>query len=123
MSNQRNRILLLGNKGQLGWELNRCLATLGKLTALDYPHIDFLDLAALQRIIREHKPQVIVNAAAYTAVDKAEEQPELAFGINSTAPGVIAETSKETNALLVHYSTDYVFDGCSEDSYTEKEGT
>jgi len=109
----------LGNKGQLGWELNRCLATLGKLTALDYPHIDFLDLAALQRIIREHNPQVIVNAAAYTAVDKAEEQPELAFGINSTAPGVIAETSKETNALLVHYSTDYVFDGSSGRLYIE----
>jgi dTDP-4-dehydrorhamnose reductase len=119
MSNQRNRILLLGNTGQLGWELNRCLATLGELTALDYPHIDYLELTALQQIIKEHKPQVIVNAAAFTAVDKAEEQPEMAFGINSTAPGVIAETSKKINALLIHFSTEYVFDGSSGKPYKE----
>ncbi len=111
----------MGNTGQLGWELNRCLATLGELTALDYPHIDFLKLETLQRIIQEYKPQVIVNAAAYTAVDKAEEQPELAFTVNSTAPGVLAEISKKTKTLLIHYSTDYVFDGISGRIYNEND--
>ena len=111
----------MGNTGQLGWEINRCLATVGRLTALDYPHIDFLKPDTLQHIVKEYKPQVIVNAAAYTAVDEAEEQPELAYTINSTAPGVLAEASIKINALLIHYSTDYVFDGNLGRPYNEND--
>jgi dTDP-4-dehydrorhamnose reductase len=110
------KILLLGKNGQVGWELQRALAPLGELTALDRHGCngltgDLTDLEGLRRTVRELKPQVIVNAAAYTAVDRAEEEHELATLINAEAPGMLAAEAISLGALLVHYSTDYVFDG------------
>lgn len=111
-----HRILLLGKNGQVGWELQRALAPLGELIALDFdsppPHrADFSQPEALAAIVRELKPAVVVNAAAHTAVDKAESEPELARAINATAPGVLAREAAALGAWFVHYSTDYVFDG------------
>ncbi|MDP3084438.1 MAG: dTDP-4-dehydrorhamnose reductase [Rubrivivax sp.] len=110
------KILLLGKNGQVGWELQRSLAPLGDVTALDFDstgpwRADFSDPEALAPMIRALAPDVIVNSAAHTAVDKAESEPELARCINAGAPGVIAREAKALGALLVHYSTDYVFDG------------
>lgn len=110
------KILLLGKNGQVGWELQRALAPLGEVVALDRHGRNGLtgnlaDLDGLRRTLRELKPPVIVNAAAYTAVDRAEEERELATLINTEAPRVLAEEVKALGALLVHYSTDYVFDG------------
>ena len=110
------RILLLGKNGQVGWELQRALAPLGELTACDFDSpgslkADFLQPDTLPALIRATAPQLIVNAAAHTAVDKAESEPELARTINATACGVIAREAAARGALLVHYSTDYVFDG------------
>jgi dTDP-4-dehydrorhamnose reductase len=109
------KILLFGKNGQLGWELQRSLAPLGEIVALDFDSADFCgdftrpdDLA---ETVRRVKPQVVVNAAAYTAVDKAESEPALARTINALAPGALAQAAEETGAWLVHYSTDYVFDG------------
>lgn len=113
------RILLLGKNGQVGWELQRTLAPLGRVWALDYPEIDFVEGAALRKLVLEHKPQIVVNACAYTAVDKAESEPERAMLINGLAPGVLAEAAKQTGALLVHYSTDYVYDGTKRMPYVE----
>jgi len=104
-------ILLLGNTGQVGFELQRTLALLGKVTALDFPEVDFLQLDQLAALVRKHNPAVIVNAAAYTAVDKAESDSATAHTINGAAVGVLAAQAKQLNALLVHYSTDYVFNG------------
>lgn len=117
------RILLLGKTGQLGWELNRCLAPLGEVIALDYPEIDLSAPDSIRLTVREAAPQVIFNATAYTAVDRAESEPELAYAINSTAPGVLAEEAKALNAALIHYSTDYVFDGALDRPYTEADPT
>ena len=109
------KILLLGKNGQLGWELQRSLAPLGELVTLDRHGTDLCgDLANLQGLaetVRRVRPNVIVNAAAYTAVDKAESEPELARTLNALAPGVLAQEAAALGALLVHYSTDYVFDG------------
>ena len=110
------KILLLGKNGQVGWELQRSLEPLGQLIALDRQTADGLcgdltDLAAVRATIRQIKPDVIVNAAAYTAVDKAESEPELAFIVNGQAMQVLAEEAAALNAWLVHYSTDYVFNG------------
>ncbi|TDV61887.1 dTDP-4-dehydrorhamnose reductase [Pseudomonas sp. LP_7_YM] len=114
------KILLLGKNGQVGWELQRALSVLGEVTALDrhptstaYGTLvgDLSDLAGLREAIRSVSPQVIVNAAAYTAVDKAETERELAHTINALASQVLAEEAKRLDALLMHYSTDYVFDG------------
>jgi dTDP-4-dehydrorhamnose reductase len=109
------RILLLGKGGQVGWELQRSLATLGELTALDFDSTelsaDFTRPESLAATVRTVRPDVIVNAAAHTAVDKAESEPELARAINATAPGVLAREAAATGAWLMHYSTDYVFDG------------
>jgi len=104
-------ILLLGNNGQVGFELQRTLAPLGKVTALDFPDVDFLQLDQLAELVRKYNPAVIVNAAAYTAVDKAESDSATAHTINGTAVGVLAAQANQLNALLVHYSTDYVFNG------------
>lgn len=117
------KILLLGKNGQVGWELQRTLAPLGQVWALDYPEIDFAEGAALRKLVLEHQPQIIVNACAYTAVDKAESEPERAMLINGLAPGVLAETAKQTGALLVHYSTDYVYDGTKRMPYLETDAT
>ncbi len=115
------RILLTGRNGQVGWELEQSLAGLGQVAAFD---IEGMDLAAPDQIVarvREIKPDVIVNAAAYTAVDAAEKEPELAMAINGMAPGVLAEEAKRLGSLLVHYSTDYVFDGRKRGPYTEED--
>jgi len=115
------KILLLGNTGQVGWELNRTLLTLGELVALDYPQIDMADPVSIRSVIREHKPNLIVNATAYTNVDKAESEPDLAMAINGTGPGILAEEARRLNSALIHYSTDYVFDGTKGEPYTEED--
>jgi dTDP-4-dehydrorhamnose reductase len=115
------KILLLGNTGQVGWELNRTLLTLGELTALDYPQIDMADQDCIRRIVRESQPDIIVNATAYTNVDKAESEPDLAMAINGIGPGVLAEEAKRLGAALIHYSTDFVFDGTKGEAYTEED--
>ncbi|HAE85751.1 MAG TPA: dTDP-4-dehydrorhamnose reductase [Anaerolineaceae bacterium] len=115
------RILLIGKNGQLGWELQRCLAPLGEVVTYDYPEIDLGKPASLPGLVREVNPQVIVNAAAYTNVDKAESEAELARQINSVAPGVLAEEAKRLNAAFIHYSTDYVFDGRKGAPYVESD--
>ena len=117
------KILLLGKNGQVGWELQRSLAPLGELIALDRHSPDLCgDLAKLQGLadtVRAVRPDVIVNAAAHTAVDKAESEPELARTLNALAPGVLAQEAAKIGALLVHYSTDYVFDGSGTRPWTE----
>lgn len=115
------KILLLGNTGQVGWELNRTLLTLGELTALDYPQIDMADPDSIRTLVQEIQPQIIVNATAYTNVDKAESEPKLAMAINSTGPGILAQEAKKIGAALIHYSTDYVFDGTKGLPYTEED--
>jgi dTDP-4-dehydrorhamnose reductase len=105
------RILLIGKNGQIGWELQRTLTGLGELTATGRQELDLSDPANIRQAVQDILPDLIVNAAAYTAVDKAEEEPELAMALNSTAPGILAEEAKKTGATLIHYSTDYVFDG------------
>jgi dTDP-4-dehydrorhamnose reductase len=115
------RILLLGKYGQLGWELHRCLGPLGEVIALDYPEIDLsLPDQALQAV-RQAKPQVIVNASAYTAVDRAESEPHIAQAINARTPGALADEARRCGAALIHYSTDYVFDGSQRQPYVESD--
>ena len=117
------KILLLGKGGQVGWELQRSLSPLGELVALDFDSTelcgDFTNPAGLAETVRQVRPQLIVNAAAHTAVDKAESEPELARLINATSPGVLAEQAQKLGAWLVHYSTDYVFDGSGTRAWTE----
>ncbi|WP_348683251.1 dTDP-4-dehydrorhamnose reductase [Acidovorax soli] len=117
------KILLLGKNGQVGWELQRSLAPLGELVALDRHSTDFCgDLSNLQGLaetVRAVRPDVIVNAAAHTAVDKAESEPDLARTLNATAPGVLAQEAHQLGAWLVHYSTDYVFDGSGSQPWKE----
>jgi dTDP-4-dehydrorhamnose reductase len=115
------RILLTGKNGQVGWELQHTLATLGEVTAVDRNDVDLADADAIRRIVRQTKPTVIVNAAAYTAVDQAESEPELAMAVNGTAPGILAEEAKHLGAAIVHYSTDYVFDGDKKTPYIEED--
>ena len=112
-------ILLTGKNGQVGWELQRTLAPLGQVAAVDQQEMDLTDPDSIRKIVREIRPGLIVNAAAYTAVDKAESEPDLAVAINGTAPGIMAEEAKRLNAALIHYSTDYVFDGSKKHPYTE----
>lgn len=114
-----SKILLLGNTGQLGWELNRTLLTLGDLIALDYPQIDMASPSNIRANVQETKPDLIINATAYTDVDKAESEPELAKAINATGVEILAEEAKKRGAALIHYSTDYVFDGKKGSPYTE----
>lgn len=120
------KILLLGKHGQVGWELQRSLAPLGDLTALDRHSVDAEggcgDLAQLERLretVHRLRPEVIVNAAAYTAVDRAESEPDLARLVNTLAPGALAQAAESVGALLVHYSSDYVFDGSGRDPWRE----
>jgi dTDP-4-dehydrorhamnose reductase len=121
------KILLLGKNGQVGWELQRSLALLGEVVALDCDSTnhcgDLTDVEGIARTIRAEAPAVIVNAAAHTAVDKAESEPELVRTINALAPGVIAQEAKRSGAWLVHYSTDYVFDGSGEKPWLESDPT
>ncbi len=104
-------VLLLGKGGQVGWELQRALAPLGQVVAHDADTADFSQPDQVAALVQSVRPDVIVNAAAHTAVDKAESEPELACVINATTPGAIAQAAARLDALLVHYSTDYVFDG------------
>jgi dTDP-4-dehydrorhamnose reductase len=119
------KILLLGKNGQLGWELQRSLAPLGELVAPDRHGADLCgDLARLQGLaetVRQVRPDVIVNAAAHTAVDQAESEPELARLINALAPGVLAQEAQKLGAWLVHYSSDYVFDGSGSRPWLESD--
>jgi dTDP-4-dehydrorhamnose reductase len=115
------RILLFGKNGQVGWELQKTLAPLGQVVAVDRPEIDFMDLKRLREFTLEIRPDLIVNAAAYTDVDKAESEPEAAMRINGDAPGVLAKTAGDIGAGLVHYSTDYVFDGEKRKPYREQD--
>ena len=115
------RILLLGKNGQLGWELQRALAPLGELSSLDYPEIDLAKPDDLCRAVQQKKPQVLINAAAYTQVDRAESEPEIAMQVNAAAPGALAECARTIGAVFVHYSTDYVFDGRAGQPYREED--
>ena len=116
-------ILLLGKNGQVGWELQRSLAVLGPVTALDFDSTehcgDFSNPAGIADTVRALRPDVIVNAAAHTAVDKAESEPDFARILNATTPGVLAEEAAKLGAWLVHYSTDYVFDGSGSRPWVE----
>ena len=113
------KILLLGKNGQVGRELEKTFTGLGELIALDRQGLDLANPDSIRKEIRRLRPTIIVNAAAYTAVDKAESEPDLAMAVNGIAPGIMAEEAKHLNALLIHYSTDYVFDGTKSSPYTE----
>jgi dTDP-4-dehydrorhamnose reductase len=113
------RILLTGRNGQVGWELERELPVLGEITATDRGKIDLSNPQSIVQGMRELKPDVILNAAAYTAVDRAEAEAELALRVNGIGPGVLADEASRLGALLVHYSTDYIFDGEKPSPYTE----
>jgi dTDP-4-dehydrorhamnose reductase len=117
------RILLTGATGQVGWELRRTLAPLGEVRAFDRYGLDLADAPPIAAAVRAMQPDLIVNAAAYTAVDKAESERDIAFAVNATAPRVLAEEAKRIGAMLVHYSTDYVFDGEKASPYTEDDPT
>jgi dTDP-4-dehydrorhamnose reductase len=117
------KILLTGKQGQVGFELQRALAPLGEVCAVDQPECDLADGLAIRDLVRSLKPDVIVNPAAYTAVDKAESEPELAHAINTVAPGVLGEEAAKQGAWVVHYSTDYVFGGSKPGAYTEDDLT
>ncbi|MEP6591144.1 MAG: dTDP-4-dehydrorhamnose reductase [Gemmatimonadota bacterium] len=116
-------ILLLGGSGQVGWELRRTLAPLGDILAPTRAELDLTDEGALRRSIRASKPQVVVNAAAYTAVDQAEAAVSQAEALNARLPRVLAEEAADIDAVLVHYSTDYVFDGAGTHPYREEDQT
>ena len=120
---QHTRILLTGVNGQVGWELHRSLAPLGQVVAMDSKALDLTDADAIRAKVREVAPRIIVNPAAYTAVDKAESEPGRARLVNAVAPAVLAEAAGECGAMLVHYSTDYVFDGRKETPYLEDDVT
>ena len=115
------KILLIGKNGQVGKELEKALVEPEELIALDEHDLDLTNLDSIRTKIRHLQPDVIVNAAAYTAVDQAESEPDLAMTVNGTAPGILAEEAKRINALLIHYSTDYVFDGTKSSPYTEQD--
>jgi dTDP-4-dehydrorhamnose reductase len=117
------KILLTGAAGQLGRELKRSLDCLGEVIACDHRQLDLANATALREAVRRMAPSAIVNAAAYTAVDRAESEPMLAQAVNAEAPGVLAEEAKRLGALLIHYSTDYVFDGNKSSPYTEADST
>ncbi len=113
------KILLIGGQGQVGWELQRTLAPLGTVYAPARTELDLADADALRQAVRQAGPDLIVNAAAYTAVDQAERERDLAFRINGDAPGILAEEARRIDAAIVHYSTDYVFDGAKGAPYEE----
>lgn len=118
---KRPVILLTGAAGQLGFELHRLLPAHGEVEARDRAALDLADAEAVAATVRRVKPQIIVNAAGYTAVDRAESEPALADAINARAPAILAEEAKRLDALLIHYSTDYVFDGTSAKPYREED--
>jgi dTDP-4-dehydrorhamnose reductase len=115
----RPRILIAGAAGQVGRELQRSFADCGEVICHDCDTVDLADPDQVRAMVRNAAPQIILNAAAYTAVDRAESEPEAAMAVNSTAPKVLAEEARRSNALLVHYSTDYVFDGSKAEPWSE----
>lgn len=115
------KILLFARNGQLGWELQRTLAPLGEVLALDFPEVDFTKPTSLRQVVRDSKPDLIINPAAYTAVDKAESEPGKAHLVNCAAVEVLAKESKVLGIPLVHYSTDFVFDGTKGIPYVEED--
>ncbi len=117
------RILLTGKNGQVGYDLHGLLPRVGEVVALDRRHLDLSQPDEIRRVIREIRPNLIVNAAAYTAVDPAEKEESLAKAINARAPAIIAEEAKRIGAAVVHYSTDYVFDGTKNSPYRETDRT
>ena len=117
------KILLTGKNGQVGFELQRALAPLGEVLAVDQSECDMADTKAIRRLVQSFSPDIIINPAAYTAVDKAEGEPELAHAVNAVAPGVFGEEAVKLGAWVVQYSTDYVFDGIKAGPYTEGDAT
>jgi len=117
------RLLITGANGQVGWHLQRILAPLGEVLAIDVEEVDLTDLSAVTRTVREFAPDIVANAAAYTAVDKAESEPDLARAINVAAPARIAEECAHNGSLMIHYSTDYVYDGSKSSPYEERDAT
>jgi dTDP-4-dehydrorhamnose reductase len=117
------KILLTGVSGQVGWELQRTLMTVGEVISVNRNQLDLANPDSIRSTIRDIKPDLIVNSAAYTAVDKAESEIDLAMAINGVAPGIMAEEAKRLNAGIIHYSTDYVFDGNKNNPYQENELT
>ena len=117
----KNRILIFGKNGQVGYELCRTLANLGDVHAIDIDECDLADKTSILKNLDDFRPTVIANAAAYTAVDKAETERALAFKLNADAPGVMADWAARNKALMIHYSTDYVFDGTKETPWTEED--
>ena len=115
------KILLFGEHGQLGWELHRTLQGLGQVMAYDFPAVDFATPSALVRILEDSRPQIVINAAAYTDVDKAESETERAKLVNAEAPGLLADSCRRLDAAFIHYSTDYVFDGRKGSPYLESD--
>ena len=113
------KILLLGKNGQVGWELQKVLPLLGELAAVGSAELNLTDFKALRRLVRALRPEIIVNAAAYTAVDRAEEEAEQAMAVNGRVPGILAEEAARLGSLIVHYSTDYIFDGEKGSPYLE----
>ncbi|NGZ08140.1 MAG: dTDP-4-dehydrorhamnose reductase [Nitrospira sp. LK70] len=117
------KILLTGKRGQVGFELQRALAPLGEVYAVDHAECDLADASAISGLVRSVKPDLVINPGAYTAVDKAESEPALAHAVNAVAPGVLGEEAAKLGAWVVHYSTDYVFDGTKQGAYTEDDQT
>ena len=117
------KILLTGKSGQVGFELQRALAPLGEIVAVDHAECDLSNPEAIRQLVRATRPDVIVNPAAYTAVDKAETDRDLAFAVNAMAPGIFGEEAAKMGAFVVHYSTDYVFDGSKHGAYSEDDAT
>ena len=115
------KILLTGKTGQIGEELNNIVGDLGKLITVDKEQLDLSKPNSIEPVILDIKPDIIINPASYTAVDKAEEEPDLAMTVNAIAPGLLAQAAKKVGAGLIHYSTDYVFDGCSGIPYKEED--
>ncbi|MFC6337394.1 SDR family oxidoreductase, partial [Pseudomonas karstica] len=113
------KILISGQHGQVSKELQQRLQGLGELIVLGRDQLDLTQPEQIRAQVRAHRPGLIINAAAHTAVDQAESEPEIAFAINATAPGILAEEAKALGIPLIHYSTDYVFDGSKEGRYTE----
>jgi dTDP-4-dehydrorhamnose reductase len=117
------RIVITGTTGQVGWQLQRTLAPLGEIIACTRSQVDFAKPQEAARFVRDQKPDIVVNAAAYTAVDRAESEPERAHVVNADTPARIAQDLAHTSGLLIHYSTDYVFDGNKPGPYTESDPT
>jgi dTDP-4-dehydrorhamnose reductase len=117
------KILIVGKTGQISWELQRCMPLLGTVLCAGRPEIDLINPDSLRQMVRAVRPDVLINAAAYTAVDQAESEPELAMKINGEAPGILAEEMKRIGGLMIHYSTDFVYDGSGTEPWVEESPT